>query len=307
MAEAAEDLGTGENTSWTESFSDEHKESLSGFESQEKLFEAINYKVPEVEAKDWREGLSDDLKKTADRYASREDAIRSIQESRKRESLVRVPGKDATDDDKAAYHKAIGVPETSEGYEFKLAEGVESTPEIEASNKVWAERMHETKTSVESFNKFVGWMNEDVAAAEEAQAADDATYVKESEEDLKAEWKGDDYEKNTTLANKAFTEVANRAGINLEELKTIETKSGRFLMDDPRMLKLFSVVGREMSEGTLGSTLSEGERDTMDDQVSEIQAKIDAAQAAGNSKEADKLYQRKLALIGKRDGDKPIS
>jgi len=52
--------------SWSEGFSDENKEVLKGFESQEKLFEAINYKIPEpVKAvpADWREGLNEEEKK----------------------------------------------------------------------------------------------------------------------------------------------------------------------------------------------------------------------------------------------------
>jgi len=284
-AEITEEVTEASNeASWTESFSDENKEAFKGFESQDKLFEAINYKAPE--AKDWRDGMSDDLKKTADRFTSAEDAVRSIADFRKRESQVRVPSKDATNEEKTAYYKAIGVPETSEGYEFKLSEGEESTPEIEATNKQWSKRLHGLAIPTETANQLVQFLQEDFAAAEEEQVKADAAYVKESEASLKAEWKGDEYEKNKTFANKAFAEVANRAGINMEELSTIETKSGRFLMDDPRMLKLFSIVGREMAEGTLGSTLTEGERDTMTDQLSEIRGKIEAT---SNSKEKNRL------------------
>ena len=303
MANAAENL----DTSWTETFSDEHKESLSGFENQDKLFEAIGYKVPEApEAKDWREGMGDDLKKTADRFTSADEAIRSIQSFQKREGQVRVPGKDATDDEVSAYHKAVGVPDTAEGYEFKLIEGEESTPAIEAANKVWGERLHGLSVSTEIANELVKFLHEDVNAAHQAEKAADEAFVKSGEDALKAEWKGHDYEKNKAFADKAFTEIASRAGVSLDELKHIETKNGRFLMDDPRILKLFSIVGREMEEGSLGPTLTDSERDTMEDQLSDIQKQIDEAQSKGDSKRANKLYETKLGLIAKKDGNTPI-
>lgn len=293
---------------WADSIEDEGlKETLGKFESQEKLFDAIGYKVPEPsEPKDWREGLPEDLKKTADRFTSPEDAIRSIEDFRKRDSQVRVPGKDATDDEKVAYNKAIGVPDKPEDYEFKLAEGEEVTPEIEASNKAWGERLHQLKIPVETVNELVKFLHEDVAVAEDAVVKADEDFAKAQEDALKVEWKGDDYEKNKTFANRAFSETANRAGISLDELTKIETKDGRFLMDDARMLKLFSVIGREMSEGTLGPTLTDIEKDTIQDQLSDIRKQITEAQSVGDSKKANSLYTKEQALIAKMDGDKTI-
>ena len=305
MAEPAENL----EPTWVDSIEDaDLKETLGKFENQDKLFEAIGYEVPKApEAKDWREGLPEDLKKQAERFTSAEDAVRSIADLRKRESQVRVPGKDSTDDERSAYYKAIGVPDKPEGYEFKLMEGEETSPEIEASNKVWGERLHGLSIPVESANQLVKFLQEDLAAAQQVETDADAAFVKTSEDALKAEWKGDDFEKNKAFANKAFTEIANRAGINMDELTTIETKNGRFLMDDARMLKLFSVIGREMAEGTLGSVLTEGERDTITDQLTEIRSKIKDAQDAGNSKLANRLYNQEQKLIAKMDGDKPIT
>ena len=58
-----------------------------------------------IKDQDWRSDLPEDLRKTAERFASKADAVRAIESFRKRESQVRVPGKDATDDEKAAYRK----------------------------------------------------------------------------------------------------------------------------------------------------------------------------------------------------------
>lgn len=302
------DAATGENTGtpWNESFSEDNKEALKGFESQDKLFEAIGYTPPKAEKADWREGLSEEEQKTAERFTDPAAMVRSIQSSRQRESLIRVPGKDATAEETSAYHKAIGVPESAEGYVFKIPEGVEVTPEMEASNKEWGERLHDLGVPVPTVDALLGFIQEDAAAFHEAEVKADADFVSESEATLKAEWKGEDYGKNRDVANRAFKEIANRAGVNLDELTTMETSNGRFLMDDPRMVRMFAAFGREMAEGSLGPTLSEGERGTMEDQLVELRAKQAEASQKGDTKTANRLYKDEQALITKMDGNKPI-
>ncbi len=294
---------------WNEGFSDENKEALKGFESQEKLFEAINYKIPEpakAEPTDWRAGLDEEQKKTAERFVDPASMVRSIQESRKRESLVRVPGKESTDAERATYHKAIGVPENAEGYVFEVPEGMEMTPEMEENNKEWGERLHALNVPVETVNTLLGFLLDDAQIFRENEVKADANFVSESESELKALWKGEEYEKNKDVANRAFKEIANRAGIPIEDLVTMQSSDGRFVMDDPRMMKIFAAFGREMAEGSLGPTMTDGERGTMQDQLTELRAKMSDASAKGDTKTANRLYQDEQLLIAKMDGNKPI-
>ncbi|MBL4785217.1 MAG: hypothetical protein JKY49_07295 [Cohaesibacteraceae bacterium] len=52
-----------------------------------------------------------------------DDVIKAHQDlSASSKELVRIPGKDASDDDKAAFRKALGVPVKAEDYSFKLPE-----------------------------------------------------------------------------------------------------------------------------------------------------------------------------------------
>lgn len=252
-------------------------------------------------------GLPENLRKTADRYATKADAIIAIENFRKRESQVRVPGKDASEEERAAYLKAVGVPSKPEEYEFpELPKGQELTDEIKSSRTAWAKRFHELgvpKSVAKTLSKLA---NEDAQKVFEAQIEADKAFVKSQEEALRAEWKGDDYEKNKTLANRAFADIANRAGVNLESLTKIETKDGRFLMDRTEMVKLFAAIGREMAEGSLGPVLTDGERDTIEDQVRDVRKQISEAQASGDSKRANKLYASEQALLAKIKGNQPI-
>lgn len=301
-----DDGGGGEAESWTDHMEDgDLKTALSGFESQDKFLDAAGIKAPEAEKGDpvdWREGLDDDLKKTADRFNSPEDALRSIQEFRKRDSQVRVPSKDASEEEVAKYRKATGIPENAEGYEFPEIAKEDLTEEIKVSRETWGKRFHEMGITKDQAMLLSQLVNDDGAKMLEAQGEADKDFAKQQEEALRSEWKGDDYEKNKTFANRAFSEIANRAGLSLEELTKIETKAGRFLMDDARMLKLFSVIGREMGEGTLGPAISESERDTVEDEVRAVRKQIAAAQSEGNSKRANQLFQKEQKLLERIGG-----
>lgn len=46
------------------------------------------------------------------------------------DTTVTIPGEDATDDERAAFRKAYGVPETADAYVIEPAEGVEHDPQV---------------------------------------------------------------------------------------------------------------------------------------------------------------------------------
>ncbi len=259
-----------------------------------------------ISAEDWRADLPDDLKKTADRFSSREDAVRAIQAFQKRDGQVRVPGKDASDEEVAKFQKAMGIPEKADGYEFpEMAEGQELTDEIKTSRVEWGKRFHDMGISADQAKLLSQLVGEDSEKIVAAQVQADKDFAQTQEDALRQEWKGDDFEKNKTLANRAFTELADRTGLNIDDLAKIETKDGRFLMDRVEMLKIFSVIGREMAEGTLGPAVSETERETVEDEIRTIRTQIAEAQNKNDSKRANQLYTKEQNLL-KRMGDQPV-
>lgn len=288
---------------WASSIEDENlRGTLGKYESQEDALKAIGYKAPET---DWRDGLPDDLKKTADRFTSKEDAIRAINNLQKREGQVRVPGKDATDEEKAAYYKAVGVPESPDGYDWPDL-GDDATDAQKQSRDAWGAKLHELKVPGETAKKLAAFLQEETQSALASQVEEDKAFAQQQEDALKNEWKGEAYEQNKTLANRAFGELANRAGVNIEDLQQIETKDGRFLMDRAEMSRIFAVIGKEMAEGTIGPTLTSGEIETAEEQLRELRGKISQAQTDGNSKLANQLYQKEQGLIAKIKGNKSV-
>ena len=254
---------------------------------------------------DWRAGITnEDARKFADSSTDVNHlAERALEMRQKLATAIIRPGKDAKDEEVLAYRKALGIPETHEGYKFPdLPEGQKLTDEIKASRELWGKRFHESDVPTEAAENLITAFNEDLQKGLEAQAAADKKYADEQSEALKTKW-GDDYEKNKNAANFAANELW---GDTLDEVRKIETKDGRFVLDDARMLKGLAKVGLEMKEGSLGGTLTEGERDSAEVELKDVRKLIDEAQDKGDQKEANRLYQKEQTIIAKLSGTRPI-
>lgn len=290
---------------WAEAIKDDGlKTAVSGYESEADFLTALGLEIKTDGA--WTDGLPDDLKEVAEKFSSKDDAVRAIVAFRKRDSQIRLPGKDATDDERTAYAKAIGVPKSVDGYEFPDIPKEELTDAITASRKAWAERFHKLQVSKETAKALTLAAQEEAIAVNAAEKEADKTFAAAQEEALREEWKGEDYEKNVTHANRALTELSERSGVKVDDLKHIQTKDGRFLLDRGDMLKVFAAVGREMAEGLLGPTLTDSQKETIGEEIIAKRVAIEKAQTEGNSKLANKLYQEVLALTAKQKGTAPI-
>jgi len=256
---------------------------------------------------DWRQAIKDEkLREHASRFTSLEDVVRANLESRQKLSKAIVPpGKDASEDDIAAYRKAIGVPADPTGYKFPEVPKEEMTEELAQSREVWAKRFHELNVPAPIAEGLVAAINQDIAAAQAAQVEADKQFAQEQSEALAREW-GKDAEKNKTLADRAFVDLASRAGVDIDALRKIETKDGRFVLDRAEFSKIFAVLGREMGEGTLGGVIGEDAREQLQGELDTVRQQISEAQEKGDSKRANQLYQKEQGLIAKMSGSRPV-
>lgn len=253
---------------------------------------------------DWRASIEDaDLRKVADRFASPTAMAEAMVDLRKRDSQTRVPGKDASEKDVAAYHKAVGVPEKAEGYEFAVPEDHELT-EADKAFQAWAgETFHAQNISVDQAKGLAEAWNEYAAGIQQAQIDADKAFADETEAALKKEWPGKEFERNKAFANAA---AAKLYGDDIDEVRNIETKDGRFVLDHLAFVKAHAQIGREMQEGRLGNVMTDDARDSVQDQIDDLRKQIDKAKAGGDSEKANRLYQKQLELDAKIVGTKPV-
>jgi len=252
----------------------------------------------------WRDSIEDaDLRKVADRIASPTAAVQIIADLRKRDSQIRIPGKDASEKDVAAYHKAIGVPGKADGYEFAVPEGHELTDNDKAFQAWAGETFHAQDITAEQAKGLAAAWNEYAAGIQQAQIDTDKAYAAETEAALKKEWPGKEFDINRQFADTATKKLF---GGDIDEVRNIETKDGRFILDHPAFLRVFAQYGREMAEGRAGDVMTDGDRDGVQNEIDDLQKKIDKAKADGDNEKANRLYQKQLALDATIVGTRPV-
>jgi len=250
------------------------------------------------ESTNWRELIQDEkLRKHAERFTTPDALVQANVDFRQKVSkAVVLPGKNASDEEVSAFRKAIGVPDSEEGYEFpQAAEGQELPEETIAAQKEWGKLFQDNNISKTAAKNILTAYEQFKVSEAEARLKADEAFAEETREYLKSQWK-DEYDKNLIIASKAGEQVF---GEMYEDVKKIETKDGKFILDHPAIAMAFAKIGREMGEGVLGEALSDDQKDSLKDQVDSARAKRNEAHAKGNNKEARKWDQRERELLEK--------
>ena len=242
---------------------------------------------------DWRAGITDpDAKEFATRLATPADAVKVALDFRKQNSgMIRVPGKDATPEDKAKFNKAIGVPETVEGYKFELGrEPTDADKAIQGSLAKIALESGVPASAMSALSKAVAELAgaqkaEENRVAVEARAANEAA--------LRKEW-GADYERNKTLATRAvqaFGEVKSHPEVIEFFDKTMV--NGQKLGDHPIMVRLLGNVGNRMGEGEFIGAVGSDQRSSLQTELNQIMRES----PPGSAKYASREVQSRVAAI----------
>lgn len=255
---------------------------------------------------DWRAGITDEAAK---KFAETSTDItslakRGLEMREKLSKSVIMPGKDASAEEVAAFNKALGVPDSPEGYEWPApAEGEELTDDIKAQRADWSKFFHDqryTKTQAEAALARVVELN---AAQEEKTAAEDKAFADEQEAILRNEWPGDEFKKNKEMASRAARELF---GDDFKDVMTLESKDGRLVMDNVAMSRVFARIGREMAEGGMNVPATETDAEAINGEIETLRKQQSEASASGDSKKANDLYQKEQDLIRKRDGNRGL-
>lgn len=252
---------------------------------------------------DWRADITEpELKDTAARIASPKEAIKSIVDLRKANgSMVKLPGKDAKPDQIAAFRKAVGAPETIEGYVFQEKEGVEPTEADKAIRGKVAESLlkHHAPAALATELQAIVEEMADAADAEQNRVATE--FRASSEAALRKEW-GADFEGNVQVALRAREKLGSD-GLR-EFLNTVV--DGKKIGDHPEMVRFFGNIGRRMGESEFIGSMNAGETQSLNDKHAELTRQIHAATAKGDRSLASRLDRERSEISGRLVGNEPI-
>lgn len=247
----------------------------------------------------WRDGITDpEARKLADDSTDLTHlAKRALEMRQKLSTSIVIPGKDAAEEDVAAYRKALGVPNTVEGYEFPVVPEEQLTDEVKASRAEWAATFHQHNVPKAVADNLIAKFSEDSAKAELARLDADAAYTAAQSKALHDEW-GTEYDMHETFANRAVAKVL---GADFEEARHIEDKHGNFVLDNSILIKAFARLGKEMGEKELGAVIDTTQRETLQDQAQELRNKANEAHARGDQATANKLSEQERQIYSRLD------
>lgn len=260
----------------------------------------------ESQGNDWRDVIQDEkLREHATRFHSIDDLVKANLESRARLSkAIIVPGEKADDLEIAAYRRAMGVPDTPNGYDWpELPDDLQKAERVAAERAEWADFFHEHNFTKSQAELAIAKVGELTARHLQADVATDAAYAADQEARLRAEWPGAAFDRNRQLAERAVSVLF---GEELEQVRHLETKDGRFVLDNATFVKAFAKFGREMSEGSLGGVLTENAHESISQQIADLRDLRKAAMDSGDQPRANRIQARIQELYAKRDGNQPV-
>lgn len=150
----------------------------------------------------------DPYRSTAAQYKDLPSVFKSLNDtkaalSQRTDGMIRLPGKDAGPEEIAAYHRAIGVPESPDKYQItppaQLPEGVEFRPE---NLTQFAEFAHKAGISNDLANKLIAFQAQSESAEISRLKAEHESLVAAQEKQLQQEW-GPQWEQKNMLAKRA--------------------------------------------------------------------------------------------------------
>lgn len=240
---------------------------------------------------DWRANLSDDLRRTAEKFASPADVVRSYTALERRLGRsVTVPGDDASPEEIEAFYTRLGRPRTPDGYGVAAPADDASTQARLTSFLAAAHAAGAPRATVQAA---VDWYRNASAEVATETAQRQAAARAEADAALRREW-GADYERRLGLAQRALRHFGGA------DLAATLDRSG--LGNDPAWARAFARIGESLAEDSLVSGDSSGD-------AGGAQMRIDAIMSThfGKPSYSGTAVQRELrALYQTLYGNGPI-
>lgn len=268
---------------------------------------------------DWRAKFAEHVaagdKKAAEREMKRLERIadpaavygmyRELEAKFSQGGLTKIPGKDASEDEIKAFHKALGVPDDPKGYveNLSLPNGVTLGEQDKAIAGDFAAAMHKAGAPQSVMNEAYSWYlkNQEMQAAAIDRQDDDNKM--QSLQALKEEW-GPAFQRNTNAISSLFAYAPGGAdmqndGALFNRLLGGRMADGRIIGDDPDMVKFLVAIAKEVNPVATVVENSDGSGKGIDDEIKEIETLM---RTDRRSYDKDlKKQARYLELIGARE------
>jgi len=204
----------------------------------------------------WRSALPDNLKNHdyVKDFTKPGDAIQAFVDLKTEAgSMLRIPGENATDDERSAFLNKLGRPENPDAYTLTKPENMPEGLYSEDTEKVFRTVFHEAGLNDTSAQKLWGKYHEMAMEGHKIQAQKEKEASEKAVNDLRDIWTGDKFNQNVETAHRAFSGLFEKAE-DQEAAKAFlaETKVGNLeIGNHPMFLKLFHRVGSIVGDDSM--------------------------------------------------------
>jgi hypothetical protein len=196
----------------------------------------------QTQTADWLQSLEEPYRKdpSAMKFKSPNDLFKSYKNLEKLVGADKVvkPGKNATPEQWNEFYKALGRPDSPEGYKFEMPEELRN----ESREKLFAGKAHELGLLPHQVEGLSQWWAEEMNQEMSRMGESQQEMAKQAETVLRKEW-GMAYNQNLQLATKALKAFGDE-----DAVKALESVG-----NNPAVLKLFANIGKKLAEdGMIG-------------------------------------------------------
>lgn len=202
---------------------------------------------------DWRQRIAGEDKsalKTLERLNDPKalfDKVKNLEKKlNEKTSAPQRPGKDAKPEEVAEYRKALGIPETPDGYlaDLKLDGGKVLGDADKPIAESFAAALHEVDAPPAAVAKAVDWYFQHMEKVATAEAEADDAFKAENITTLKEDWGPVDFKRNINAIDTLFTDAPS-------EVKDLllggRTADGKRLGDDARVIRFLAKLATEIN------------------------------------------------------------
>lgn len=194
--------------------------------------------------------------------------------------FVRLPGDDAKPEDIAAFHKALGVPETPDAYvkDLKLDDGLVLGELDKPIVEDFAKEAHKAGVTPQQFKNTIQWYlkreEEQAAAIDES----DDSFRRVSEQTLKNEL-GAAYKRKTNGIGVLFSHAAGGTDINNENgvyarILGGRTADGKLIGNDPDVVRWLIGLASEVNPAASVVEDTDQSGKSIDDEIASLEARM---------------------------------
>lgn len=254
------------------------------------------------QAADWRKSIADarakgdeataaKIMKRLERFtdqAAYDAAFEETQAALRDSGRIKLPGKDATEEDIKAFNKALGVPDKADAYKLNLPTDVALDDGDKAQLKAITEYLHKKGGMAGAPETVQAAADLFIELREQAQAslvAQAAQFAQDSEKALKQQW-GTDFAKNIAYTGAGLVALLGKEG---DDLRTLQLANGALLGDHPLFVKALAQAGRAMGDDPIfwQATQMQGDGKSLESRKSEIMALRTSSKSGDREKYAE--------------------